>query len=434
MQVTIDRREFMVLAGAAVAAAALPGKVYTAAAGCLQCGVARVDITPPVGCWLSGYAARKKPSVGVADKLSAKAVCLSDGKTEIAIVSTDLIGVTARLVSAVRRSLERKTGIPGANILIAATHTHFGPVVREYTFNPGPDPAYIKTLREKLTRLVMKAHGNLTGVSVGAARGEAGELLYNRRPRGKDGKAVMTWVLPSEEPGLTFGPVDPAVGVFRVEDNTGKLVCALINFACHPVAGGKDMFYQISADYPGHATGVVEQVEGGICLFTLGAAGNMNPVKRGRLARLRTGRALGGEALRRLQLLSTTGEARLAAVRRAVTLPMKTEIAADANQKPSPGQTEITTEIQGLRIGDTVLLGLPGEVLVELGLEIKKKAGVENLFLISLANDAVGYICHHRAYESGGYEPGRGTLLARGAGEIVVQEALQTIEQLKQKG
>ncbi len=67
-----------------------------------------------------------------------------------------------------------------------------------------------------------------------------------------------------------------------------------------------------------------------------------------------------------------------------------------------------------------------------MGLEIKKRAGIENLFIISLSNDACGYVCHSQAYEEGGYEPGSGTNLAKGAGEIMIKEALNIIKQMKQ--
>ena len=77
-------------------------------------------------------------------------------------------------------------------------------------------------------------------------------------------------------------------------------------------------------------------------------------------------------------------------------------------------------------------MGQPGEVLVEIGLEIKKKAGIENLFIISLSNDACGYVCHRQAYKEGGYEPGRGTNLAEGAGEIITREALNILNRMKQ--
>jgi len=67
---------------------------------------------------------------------------------------------------------------------------------------------------------------------------------------------------------------------------------------------------------------------------------------------------------------------------------------------------------------------------VEVGLEIKKRAGVEKLFVISVSNDSIGYVCHSQAYEEGGYEPGSGTNLAKGAGEIMVKEALDLLNRI----
>ena len=435
---TMKRREFVALAGAGLAAAALGGSVIGKTNGRLMGGAAKVNITPPVGGWLSGWEIRDKPSEGIADNLYAKALCLSDGTTGVAIISADLIGVTARIVSDVREIVERKTGIPGGNIFVAATHTHFGPVIKQYKFDAQVDRTYLEVLTEKLASTVIMAHNNLTEVRVGAAKGQAPELLYNRRTKRKDGKVVMTFALPPEEPELFFGPTDPEVAVLRVEDKSGKLLASMINFACHPVSGGghgegwESWFYHISADYPAYATEVIEKIEGGTCLFTLGTAGDMVPIKRGISPRFEIGRALGGEALRRLQLMDMVEEASLKALQKKITLPLKTEVPEDANEELKAGESEMTTELQGIRIGDTVLLGLPGEVLVELGLEIKKKAGIEKLFLLSLSNDSIGYVCHAEAYDEGGYESGRGTNLARGAGEIMVREALKIVKSLKE--
>ena len=58
---------------------------------------------------------------------------------------------------------------------------------------------------------------------------------------------------------------------------------------------------------------------------------------------------------------------------------------------------------------------------------------MENLFIISLSNDEVGYVCHSEAYDEGGYESTSGTDLAKGAGEIIIEEALDLINQIKQK-
>jgi len=436
MSSSMKRRKFLGLAGASLAAAPLVDSGYGLSTGRLRGGVSKVDITPRVGCWLSGWERRVKSSEGIADELYVKALVLSDGTTELAIIAADLIGVPAEIVSAVRGKAQQQTGIPGENILVSATHTHFGPVVRRYKFDSKVDEAYLEFLVEKMVSAVVGAKKGLTEVRVGITRGQAPELVYNRRTKGKDGKVVMTFVLPPKDPELAFGPVDPDVGVLRMEDSEGKLIATMINFACHPVSGGgwESWFYHISADYPAYAAKAIEQTEGGLCLFTLGTAGNINPVRRGRRARFQTGYALGGEVLKQLQLLSVTEAAALGAVSKKIRLPLKKKVPDNVIYKPPSGKTEIITEIQALRICDFLFLGLPGEVLVEIGFAIKERLGDKKILFLTQSNDTIGYICHSEAYDEGGYEPIRGSVLAQGAGEILVREAVKLVKQLKERG
>ena len=135
-----------------------------------------------------------------------------------------------------------------------------------------------------------------------------------------------------------------------------------------------------------------------------------------------------------LHFVSTFDEVTLKAMKKSVTLPLKKTLPPDRIMDVDKTKRTLTTEIQILRIGDIYILGLPGEVLVEIGLEIKNKAGIENLFIISLANDTVGYVCPRGAYKEGGYESGLGTNLAEGAGEIITKQALNIIKQMKQSG
>src|SRR5687768_13089985 len=70
-----------------------------------KAGAAAVDITPEGSVWMAGYAARKKPSEGVSQKLFAKALALDDGSGgRLVIVTLDLIGVP-RIV---RETVERR--------------------------------------------------------------------------------------------------------------------------------------------------------------------------------------------------------------------------------------------------------------------------------------------------------------------------------------
>jgi len=424
-------------------------------------GCSKVNITSPLGITLIG--SYGKPSDDVLDELYAKALVLNDGRTTIAIVSVDLLYTPLEeITNPIREIIEEKIGIPSQNVFICATHTHSGPEV--FTRSKVPregrlpashiDQSYLATLIRKIASSVFIAHKNMLAVRIGAAKGNIPEILYNRRPKLADGSVKMaftlppevtatkkiktdaegnvkvTFTLPDEEAELDFGPIDPEVCVLRVEDMDGEIVGSVVNFGCHPVCIYPYLSTTISADYPAYTTGVVEQIEGGVCLFALGLAGNTVPIQRGVKPRQQIGKALGGEALRRLQLITTLGDVTLNAFKKEIRFPIKTASSSDKS-KDVDEKNYITTEMQVLKLGDIYILGLPGEILVEVGLEIKRRAGVENLFVISLSNDAIGYVCHSQAYKEGGYEPVSGTNLAKGAGEIMIREALDLINQAK---
>lgn len=246
------------------------------------------------------------------------------------------------------------------------------------------------------------------------------------------GDVRTTFILPDDETEWKFGPVDPEVCVLRVENMDGEILASLVNFGCHPVTIYPYLSTAVSADYPAYVTSVVEQAEGGLCLFTLGLAGDAVPFDRGVLPCRQIGRAIGGEALRRLQFVTTTGDVTLGGLKKEIIFPAKLPVAGK-----TPGDDKIpdpvTSEIQVLRLGDIYILGLPGEVLVEVGLQIKKRAGLEKLFIVTLSNDAIGYVCHSAAYDEGGYEPAGATNLAKGAGEIMIEQALELIGQIKSR-
>jgi neutral ceramidase len=429
----------------------------------LKGGCAKVNITPPLGIPLIG--SYGKPSDDILDELYAKALVLNDGNTAIAIVSADLLyAPLEEITNPVREIIKEKTGIPEQNVLICATHTHSGPEVFARTKLPSKgrmpasriDQNYLQVLIRKMADAAVIAHKNMQEVKIGAAKGHIPEIVYNRRPKTADGSVKMAFTLPvevivtkkietgpegcvkvtfdykQEEAQLEFGPIDPDACVLKVEDVNGGMVGSVVNFGCHPVCIYPYLSTSISADYPAYATGVVQQVEGGICLFTLGLAGNAVPVVRGVKPRERMGKALGSEALRRLQMVTTTDSVTLKALKKEIKFPIKKE--ADPNETEADDKTKeyIKTEIQVLRLGDIYILGLPGEILVEVGSEIKKRAGLENLFIVTLSNDTIGYVCHSGAYEEGGYEPGTGTNLAKGAGEIMIKEAIDLISQIRQ--
>jgi hypothetical protein len=85
-------------------------------------------MTPPDGTPLAGYY-RKRLSEGVLDDLYSKALVVERDGVKAAIVVCDILTLPRHVVESARRMIERQTGIPGANMMIGATHTHTSPVV-----------------------------------------------------------------------------------------------------------------------------------------------------------------------------------------------------------------------------------------------------------------------------------------------------------------
>jgi hypothetical protein len=87
------------------------------------------------------------------------------------------------------------------------------------------------------------------------------------------------------------------------------------------------------------------------------------------------------------------------------------------------------TWVQALRIGDLALVGVPGELLVELGLDIKARSPFAQTMVMYLANDSIGYIPGRSAFEGGGYEA-HGSGLRVGEGERIADTAVTLLQGL----
>ena len=104
----------------------------------LKAGVAKVDITPPSGQRMWGFAARVSPATGTLDPLWARVLVLEVGERRLALVALDLgrpfgPGSLARL----REGVKKSSGI--SYVLLVASHTHSGPVIKD-EYPPGGTP------------------------------------------------------------------------------------------------------------------------------------------------------------------------------------------------------------------------------------------------------------------------------------------------------
>ena len=93
----------------------------------MKAGSGVVDITPPQGLELGGYPHYPRYNTGAHDPLYAGCLYLSNGETEIAIVTLDLLFFSKVHVQSVRARVQQAAGIPAENIMISTIHTHSGP-------------------------------------------------------------------------------------------------------------------------------------------------------------------------------------------------------------------------------------------------------------------------------------------------------------------
>jgi len=388
----------------------------------LKAGVATVNITPPVGCYLQGYT-RGKPSVGIHDDLYAKAMVFDDSETKAAIVTADLIGFEYASISAIRKYIEQTTDVLGRNVMVAASHTHAGPAIMNLGGDP-TDESYVRELEKKIAGVVCMAAAELQPVTIGFGTGGM-DFNVNRRLTTSPG---VTPMLPNPD-----GVVDRRVKVIRVDAGEDTPLAVLMHYVCHAtVFGGANLY--ISGDYPGRTQRFVEHAYNSAttALFLQGCCGNIRPhlvneegrFRAGSPAELdRIGRRLGTEVVKVCEGIQTRPASNIAVASKLFgipyhELPTETElqesIKAEQNVewakmmlkrlKAGTLKPEVEIEIQVMKLDDTWFVTLPGEPFLEIGLQIEEQLK-GNVFVIGYANGNVGYLCTAASYSEGGYEP-----------------------------
>jgi hypothetical protein len=405
-----------------------PGPARAAEAVALQAGAARVDITPPLGHALWGYAARKDaPSDGVLDPLQARALVLAVGPERIALVSMDLGRAPTRDATAAVRARVRAAGI--GHVFLVASHTHHGPVL-ELDDWPTPKTSYVRRLEDRLAAVILEAARNLRPARIGAASREV-PLNRNRHSKRPD------------------KPVDRELLVLRVEGTDGRPIAHAINFAAHPTmldSRGR----KFSADYPGVLAVAVEKETGAPCLFLQGAAGDLStnpgPEEKGPE---KYGRALAREALALAGTVRCAAPARptLAAREEDFTFKGRLDVSnplvnAALSKAFFPAliafyereyragvRPHLTAAVLDGRIG---FVGVSGEFFCGHALSLKRRARLDHLFFLGYCNDYQQYFPTIEATTEGGYGTAPTQSPAEtGAGERVIDRALVLLYQMR---
>lgn len=272
----------------------------------LLAGTARVDITD-------------RAAGPVNDPCYAKALVIKNGETTAVIVTVDAvsIGGIGRIgngfMSTVRAALQNDLGIPASSLIVNASHCHG--IVRG-------------DLEPLVVQAVKEAMGKLVPVRAGAGVGHENRISENRRLKMKDGSEVdmrRAYSMPRDEDVASVGPIDPQIGLLRLDREDGRPLAVLYQFACHPIMNPPHK--GCSADYPGFASQVIEDAlgDGALAFFVQGCGGDINPIRYKEVSRTPDaeplGTMLGASVLKAARLIKTAESNTLRVTNEVVAVP-----------------------------------------------------------------------------------------------------------------
>jgi hypothetical protein len=401
------------------------------AQGSWKAGAARVDITPKVRMWMSGYGSRDKPAEGKLQDLWAKALVLEDpaGRRTV-LVTLDLVGIDRDLSVAVCRALKEKYDLPRETVLLSVSHTHTGPVVGSnlgamYDLDAKQQKHvadYARELHANLVKVVGDALGRLAPAELSWGIGRS-TFAVNRRTNRPEGDVPVL-----RAAGRLKGPVDHDVPVLAVRGPMGKLTAVVFGYACHATVLS---FYQWSGDYPGFAQLELEKAHpGAVALFWAGCGADQNPLPRRTVGLAEHyGKRLAAAVEDVLGAPMTPVAGSLGAAYAEVDLPLadlptreqivkeslskdpfvvrRAKLLLKRLQEKGSLRGSYPYPVQVWQVGpELTWVALGGEVVVDYVLRLKKELGAGKTWVTGYANDVMAYIPSLRVLKEGGYEGG----------------------------
>jgi hypothetical protein len=378
-----------------------------------RASVVKVDITPDTPQWLLGYNPRK--STGVHDRLYHRIVAMDDGTTQFFLVSSDLCLFSPEVYNEVTQEIEKKTGIKPMQIWWTTTHTHSAPevgppglgaVFMGSRYEHGHNTEYTAWVKEALITGIQRARANLAPARLTVGWGSA-KATINRRARDEDGTTTL---------GLNpYGPVDPQVGLLRLENADGKPIALIANYAIHGTVLGPPNTL-ITGDAPGIVADYVEEKLGVPMLFINGAAGNIAPIYTvypdfvsGHLSEFRV--LLGDRILEaNTKLRPTTAGVKLELGEQFVETPRKaglgwTDDLAAYSENNNTGAAMVRLPVRFLRINEDIAIwAAPVELFCEVAIEVRNRSPFPFTFYFGYANGWIGYLPTKEEFAHGGYE------------------------------
>jgi hypothetical protein len=379
---------------------------------------------------MSGYAGRTQGFQRIHDHIYVRAIVLSDGASQAALVAWELIGVPNHVWEELSQRIAKELGIPADKLLLAAVHDHSAPSPASmYGRSPASAAtiAYTAKVENDAVEAVRQAKANLQPAQFGFGTGKAYVNINRREYFPKTG---WWWLGYNPE-----GPSDKTVAVLKFTDLAGKPLALFINYPVHAVVMGPDNL-AITGDLAGATSRYVEQYyqakiptrsdagwelevgsegqagsAGPVAVWTSGAAGDQNPISEDRGEDFTMveglGRILGEESVRvanSIQVMSS--QARIESAQRVITCP---------GRRVSPGPTpraEYTFEdadpveirLSLLKLNDVALAGVSGEVFTRIYQHLKQESPFNHTVMVTHANGSSGYIPSDDAFQPISYE------------------------------
>ncbi len=393
-----------------------------------RAGVARAVITPDEPLWLAGYAARQRPAEGKLHDLWLKALALeaADGGRAV-LVSGDILGFPRASAERICTALREKYGLTRDQIMLAASHTHSGPVLENALYDIYPlDEAqceaiarYTRHLEAVAVETVGRALQSLTTAQLSDFEGSADFAVNRRNNREADVPSLR------ERGEPLPGPVNHRVPGMTIRDAAGKLMAVVFGYACHAtVLDG----YQWCGDYPGYAQLALESCQqGATALFFAGCGADQNPIPRRSVELcesygLRLAEAVAKAAAEHGRPLEPTLKTSFATLELGFEPPDEERLRqmAEGSGYTAHWARRLLAErqagvawlrtypypVQVWRLGaDQYWVALGGEAVVDYANRLEELVG-PRVWVAAYANDVMAYIPSRRVWEEGGYESG----------------------------
>jgi neutral ceramidase len=435
-------------------------------------GTATACITPEEPLWLAGYASRTSPARGIISDLYATALALEDEQgSRLVIASMDLIAITPVLADPAIETVRRRHGLSREQILLSATHTHYGPEFRpdKKVFFRIPDDfagkfaAVGERLTAALVEVIDQAWNSLRPARLFARSTTVG-FAKNRRQASIQGKSIVP------------AAVDHDVNVLECVGEDGRRKAIVFGYACHNTTIPPDDL-RYCGDWAGFAKEQLHRDNPeATVLFLPGAGADQEPEPRGSVELSRQHGLQMAHAVQ--ETLKWPGEeliGPLSVNSEKIILPLepvtqdsisrmlkgddppqqvKARYLAEMQARGDALITSYSAPIQIVRFGNRLLLiALSGEPVVDWAHRFKDmlskrrgfpptaaSEGIELLetgptvWVAGYCNDMFGYLPTRRVQTEGGYEGGRAALwswipapFADGVEECVMDAVLRLV-------